>query len=266
MSFSGKFRRMCIEGRFTAGFVFAAWSAALIMILCTNRIRLFLRPEFSWLLGMGAVIAFALMFASFRRPAPVPFLRAVILLLPLLHMAATDSILGQDVFAKRFLGADVGFKEKELDTTGTSFPTSATRAPDVVSERAISEAFANAGQEMSLSSDEPFTALDLLRSPGQYAGKEVALLGLLYRNPDLELYFGTGRTVALYRFLITCCAADAMPLTVALDMENVPDLPPEQWVRVEGIFELLPHEDKTVPLIRVTRMTNVEPPASPYLY
>lgn len=258
-----RLKNACTSGRFTAGFVFTAWSVALIMILGTNRIRLFLRPEFSWLLGMGAVIALAFMLASIRRPAPVPFLRATILLLPLLHMAVTDSILGGDVFANRFLGVDVGTEE---GFSGQSFPDSSTHTPDAVSDRAISEAFANAGLEPLPNPDEPLTALDLLRSPGEYAGKEVTLLGLLYRNPDLERYFGAGRTVALYRFLITCCAADAMPLTVALDMKETPDLPPEQWVRVEGTFELLPHEDKTVPLIRVTRMTNVAPPASPYLY
>lgn len=266
--------------RLRGGLVFGAWGGTLAFLVLSGRYRLFLRPEFGWLLALGAVIAVGFLAAAVRSSVPLPLSRTLILLLPLLHLTASDpASVGKDMFANRFLGVQV----IASDPTESSFPRTAPGAgamsggagsrsvpeggnadSEKVPDEAISQGFA--GQEPGPVSTEPsLTILQLLRAPEKRAGSLVRLLGLLHRDARLESHFGPGRDVALYRFVIACCAADALPVTVALE-GDIPELDAEQWVEVEGRFDLTQHGNSTVPLIRVLRVIPVDPPAVPFLF
>jgi uncharacterized membrane protein YcgQ (UPF0703/DUF1980 family) len=70
----------------------------------------------------------------------------------------------------------------------------------------------------------------------------------------------------VYRFLINCCAADALPLSIALDSDQTGAFANDQWVEVAGIFDLQQINGKPVPIISMPRIKPVEAPAVPYLF
>lgn len=266
--------------RLQGGLVFGLWALTLTYILATDRVRLFLRPEFAWLVGIGAVIAVAFMIGSLRHPVRVPTLRLLILLLPLIHILSTDGGLGHDVFSNRFLGVDLTEKlpiadplqppPPDTDNIGNAdgpdrIMAAEAEPDDVVPDQIINQGFTGV-EDPIFRPDLPKTIVDLLREPHSYQGQTVEILGQIQQDQELSKHFGPGRTVALYRFVLVCCAADALPVTVALDNAPPADWQPQQWARVHGRFELEMVNGKTVPLIRQARITPTAPPPDPYLY
>ena len=89
--------------------------------------------------------------------------------------------------------------------------------------------------------------------------------GMILRDEQLKPYFG-GMDTAVYRFMINCCAADALPLAIALDSDQAEAFPNDQWVQVDGIFELQQINGKPIPMISRPLIRMVEAPAFPYLF
>lgn len=255
------------SARIRGGLIFGAWSAALLSLVFSGRTSQFLRPEFAWLLGFGAFVALAFLFAILRNPIQFPVSRMLILLLPLLHMAASDpASMGKDIFTNRFLGvyASVPPAETPRPKKGVATFPEANESASPVPDAVINQGFA--GQEdFPVTAEKDLTILQLLRSPQAHAGKTVTLLGLLHRDPKLEESFGPGRNVALYRFVIACCAADALPVAVALEGE-IPAHGPDQWAEIKGLFELPEINGTPIPVVRVHSIEMVPPPANPFLY
>ncbi len=254
--------------RLRGGLVFGAWTATLLFLALTDRTRLFLHPGFAWLLGLGAVIASGFFVAILRDPVPLPLSRTLILLMPLLHLAASDpASMGRDIFSKRFLGAAIAASETSGTPAETATSMSAMPETDSVPDEVISQGFANQGlaDAEPVTGESSLTILQLLRAPERHADTTITLLGLVHRDAELAKHFGPGRTAALYRFVLACCAADALPATVALE-GDIPDLAPEQWVEAEGTFTLVPSDKGDVPVLKIRKITPVVPPADPFLY
>jgi uncharacterized repeat protein (TIGR03943 family) len=89
--------------------------------------------------------------------------------------------------------------------------------------------------------------------------------GMIMRDEALKEYFD-GRDTVVFRFMITCCAADALPLPIAVDSERSVGFDKDQWVRVTGTFSLLRVGDNPVPLVVDAAIEPIEAPAVPYLF
>jgi uncharacterized repeat protein (TIGR03943 family) len=109
------------------------------------------------------------------------------------------------------------------------------------------------------------TMLEILLNPKLYEGQRVIVTGMFLRDEQLKEYFG-GRDAAVFRFMINCCAADALPLVIALDSDQTNAFANDQWVQVDGIFSLHPINGKQVPMFSEPRIKKVEAPAVPYLF
>jgi uncharacterized repeat protein (TIGR03943 family) len=109
------------------------------------------------------------------------------------------------------------------------------------------------------------TILDIFRNPSLFNGQRVIVTGMILHDEQLKPHFG-GRDTAVYRFLINCCAADALPLAIALDSDQADTFANDQWVQVDGIFDLQQINDKPVPIFLKPRIKPVEAPAVPYLF
>lgn len=254
--------------RLRGGLVFGAWAAALFFLAVTDRTRLFLHPSFAWVLGIGAVIATGFFIAILRNPTPLPLSRTIILLLPLLHLAASDpTSMGQDIFSKRFLDATITAPENSGHTIKASENSTEMAYTETVPDEVISQGFANQGftADKPVTGEPSLTILQLLRAPERHVETTVKLLGLVYRDAELEKHFGPGRKTALYRFVLACCAADALPVTVGLE-GDIPDFAPDQWVEAEGVFSLVPIDKGSVPVLKLVKITPVDSPADPFLY
>ena len=92
------------------------------------------------------------------------------------------------------------------------------------------------------------------------AGRFVTVIGQCDVASDPAL-----RRFGLYRFVVTCCIADAR--LVVIDVIPPPDVEVEarQWVRVGGVIRLDPMEAGGQPVIHAATISKIPPPSSPYL-
>ena len=83
------------------------------------------------------------------------------------------------------------------------------------------------------------TALtSLYETPKLFEGKQVSVIGMVDTNEDIARQFGD-RAKVLFRFLISCCAADAQPIALIFETKQQTTIKGENvWVRVSGKFTL----------------------------
>jgi uncharacterized repeat protein (TIGR03943 family) len=245
-------------------FVFAAWTLFLIYLLISQRYAAFLRPEFGLLLALAHLIALGFTLTAMVRSLNAATdnasaLRSLILLMPILYsMIMPDTMLGHQAFNKRFTG-NTSSSIKWRDQSGNS-SQSAENGPETPMTQEDSE---NENGQPKMPQER--TILELLMNPKLHSGQRVIVTGMILNDAQLKSYFG-GRETAVYRFLITCCAADALPLAIALDSEHIDDVDNDQWVQVEGVFELKQIDGKPVPMVAAPQIRKIEAPAVPYLF
>lgn len=113
-----------------------------------------------------------------------------------------------------------------------------------------------------------FSVLDwagLLRQTSDvafYTGKQADVTGIVTAadgDPD---------TFYLTRFVVTCCAVDAQPVGVPVQLAGWDDeLDVDQWVRVEGGFQTNRSAASSEPVALVPEsIEQVDQPSDPYLY
>lgn len=243
--------------------VFAIWTGFLIYLLASRRYVAFLRPEFGLLLAVAHFVAMGFMLAAMVRPkttemdAPA-ILRALVLLVPVLYFMVMPNtmMLGNQAFKKRFTGTNNGAMSRQ--------------APSMISSQGSENDSDVAAPLKELDSTrqgmpQERTILEIFLNPNFYKGQRVIVTGMILRDEQLKPHFG-GRDTAVYRFLINCCAADALPLAIALDSDQTDVFSNDQWVQVDGIFDLQQISGKPVPMVSKARIKTVEAPAVPYLF
>ena len=242
--------------------VFAIWTGFLIYLLASQQYMAFLRPEFGLLLAVAHFVALGFMLAAMTRPktsqVDLPaILRALVLLVPVLYsVAMPDAMLGNQAFKKRFIGTNNGAINRQAPSMLSS--KGSENNPDFA---APPEELDDTRQE----TPKEQTILDLFLNPNFYKGQRVVVTGMILRDEQLKTHFG-GRDTAVYRFLINCCAADALPLAIAIDSDRADAFAKDQWVQVDGIFNLEVINGKPVPMVLKPLIKPVEAPAVPYLF
>ncbi|BBO92473.1 TIGR03943 family putative permease subunit [Desulfosarcina ovata] len=237
--------------RWLGPLLFGVWSAALLYLLVAGRYTMFLRPGFGLLLALAHFIAMGFMIAALpgERPAIVDIggaLRVLVLLVPILYLLSLPTAtLGSRAFTNRFVGTSNMTATRAGKPAKTKPP--ARRATDMYH------------------ADGELTILDLMLNPEPHDGRRVVFTGMMLHDGVLKKYFD-GHDTAVYRFLINCCAADALPLAVAVDSEQAKDLATDQWVRVEGVFHLRRMGDDAIPMVEDAIVVPVDAPRNPYLF
>jgi len=251
-----------IFSRWLHPFVFGAWMVALVYLLGSRRYMDFLRPEFGLLLVPAVFIAMGFMIAAIagNRTTDVDVstaLRAAVLLLPLVFLiGAPNAMLGELAFKNRFLGTGT-IASNSQKPSGERFPWENGQNEEEASLVDTTHPRLRAAGECFIT--------DLYRRAGRYEGRRVVFTGMIMRDEALKEHFG-GRDTAVYRFLITCCAADALPMAVAVDTDLAKPFAKDQWVRVTGTFSLQRLEDKSFPLVTDAALEPIEAPTIPYLF
>ena len=95
------------------------------------------------------------------------------------------------------------------------------------------------------------------------AGSPATLTGFISADPDdpQNVFFVT-------RFFVTCCAADAQPVGVAVFQPDwKQSLALDDWVEVTGAFDLNPSVKSRQPMVLVPQqVSEVDEPNDPYVY
>lgn len=100
------------------------------------------------------------------------------------------------------------------------------------------------------------------QNPSYYRGKPVNTVGIVTASegsPDVFL---------LTRFVVTCCAVDAQPVSIPVYMPGWQDeVSVDSWVRIEGGFQPSPSGVSGSPVVIVPlSITDEEVPNEPYLF
>lgn len=100
------------------------------------------------------------------------------------------------------------------------------------------------------------------QNPSFYRGKPVNTLGMVVEAE------GTPDVFLLTRFVVTCCAVDAQPVSIPVYMPGWRDeLVLDSWVRIEGGFQPAPAGVTSAPVVIVPlQITDEEVPREPYLF
>ena len=234
-------------GRYGRPLLYLAWFSALAGLLPGGAYEAFLRPEFGFLLGAAVAVLLGFLAVDMGRPPAPPkpifgeTLRILILAMPLAYLSIGRGVaLDSSAFAKRWTGTAGG---------GNAIAAGEPAAPPAAPEAAVQEA----------------DLVGLCWNSDAYEGQTVAVEGMLRHEPDVAARYG-GNGWLLYRFVISCCAADAQPAAVMLTGEMATNWTNDAWVRATGRFTLRPDEPRPVPILEVGALDPMQKPRNPYLY
>jgi uncharacterized repeat protein (TIGR03943 family) len=91
-------------------------------------------------------------------------------------------------------------------------------------------------------------------------GQRVRLVGMVARSESLGV-----DEIALVRYTIAHCVADARPLGLLVITPDVDHLATDQWVRIDGVLASRERQGERLVSIRAETVTPIEEPANPYL-
>jgi putative membrane protein len=123
----------------------------------------------------------------------------------------------------------------------------------------VAAQFVPAGYEEYTQLNIGDTIFDTVRAPKQkLTHAKIFLRGKVIRSSLLK-----ADEIIVYRVVITCCAADGMPLGIVVKLPAKLDFQPDEWVGVEGTVQLLPFDEKLKSIDPIAAMV---PPEKIYPY
>ncbi|MGA2231108.1 MAG: TIGR03943 family protein [Tepidisphaeraceae bacterium] len=227
------------------GLVLGVWALVLGSLLIFGRYTLFLRPQL-WPLQLATLlILMFFLLAMIIRPAHAgsgrirlaAWVRGGMLLLPLLYMSnlvsgAATSGLNSFALQKRSLGFT-----SALDSTSADIDTSAIPGANEL----ISLAY-------------------LSKHTSRLMGNHVVVEGRVFKDDTLP-----AGEFTLFRFVVVCCAADAMPMQVAVKSSQISGLHNDDWVRVGGTLRSENRNGTQFIVIDADAVNSIPTPDEPYL-
>lgn len=210
-----------------------------------------LHPSLWWLAGSATIVLTLLLAVNLRRDLPRSQEAAswhkwpgfLILLVPLLYfIPARQGQFDAATLERRAIQTSSGFIPHELSKgaqTDDGYP------PPLPPKKAAT--------------DIPLNKLAM--EPEKFIGREVEIVCRTFVDKRLpeDLFM-------CYRYLITCCAADALPVFVFVRYPEAGTIKNDQWIEAKGVFSLIENEKITVPSIQTESVRYVEEPPFPYLF
>lgn len=200
---------------------FFIWTVTFCYLIWDDNYTLFLKPSFGFLIyaGMAISILFTMGTCLDIHPSSRPgseTINALFLLIPILFiLSAGDKTLGSAALSKR----TIAMPTSEMEMPILSLPEP---PGDMAMDKASND---NHSIEISMS--------ELLKNWAQYSGKSVTFEGLFYNAME-----GGESHPMVFKYLITCCAADALPVAVFLEDAPIEPLIDDDWIRVTGVVTL----------------------------
>jgi uncharacterized repeat protein (TIGR03943 family) len=232
----------------TCGF----WCVTLVWLLAADRYRSFLAPGFWPLVAIGAILFAAFGLALWRFPtaghaAPGgEGLRLAILILPLAFLYAVPApVAGSYALENR-----AGLRSLRQAPGAAGGPGQTGAASGDSDVRGAVDA----------TKATPMSLVQLAMEFPENVHQRVSIEGMVYTPQEVP----QGCAV-LFRFVISCCAADAQPLAILIRGEGAEKLAKDTWVRVEGVIGTTKIEGRDVPTLAVEHLEKIAPPGEPYL-
>lgn len=216
-----------------------AWMLGLSGLLVGRGYETFLAANFLPVVALAAVALAPMALCSLlRRSSPrlgaKEALGTAIILLPLVYIHhSLGTTLGAGAFNARYVGTGPG--------GGSAAPVRG-----------------GPGAETSL--------LALFTEPEKYDGVDVAAVGMLAKdNRQVEEILGE-KLPLVFRFVVNCCTADAMPVALVLEGGGAERLENDAWIEASGTFRIRNVGGQELLVLENARIAAAAKPAQPYLY
>lgn len=97
--------------------------------------------------------------------------------------------------------------------------------------------------------------------PQKYMDRTVKMTGFVYKEDGFE-----SNQLALTRFLITHCIADASSIGFLAEFDGASTVEQDTWLEVEGTIELTKYDGSEMPILKITSWKIIAEPKEPYVY
>lgn len=225
-------------------FSMAAWAAALGYLIYNDNYQFFLAPKFGFLIAAGLVLsliyAVSLAGKGITKNADHT-IKGLVLILPILFIcSAGSSTLGNFALSKRTI---TPIETKALETQPLIPPLSA-ESPE------------------ASDSDLPLVSFsDLIRKWENYDGKRIRVEGLFANTVSGDDSFSV-----VFRYFISCCVADAMPVGVFIAGQKDSGIKDNDWVIAGGKVQYRKIEGYDVIFMTVENLEKKEKPSKNSVY
>jgi uncharacterized repeat protein (TIGR03943 family) len=248
--------------------VLLPWALTLLWLVRSGRYRDFVVPAFGPLLAAAYVAVLVLVLLELYRTeaaarAGARLLSAATLLVPLAFVLhARGARLDGWAYERRAVGlptvtggAAAGRADPAPAPQGRTFTYIPGRPAPIVGQEVAP--VGEPSEEVSLRA--------LYARPESYQGKQITVVGMAHGHERARREFGA-QALVVYRFALSCCAADALPLSaVVLPAPGQPPPPDDAWVSVHGRLTLRDSSTGKVPVLEDASLAPTPEPRSPYL-
>lgn len=234
----------------------AAWGILMLKYWLTGKLYLLIHPDYFWLAIVGGIVLLivalfkGLQLWKHRRQADKANALHINVFPPgwgsLLLLTA--AILGLIITPRAFAS------QTALDR-GVTELIDATRVQP--------QAFRAQVRPEERSLVDWVRTLNVYPEPDAYAGQKVKVQGFVIHQPNVSQEY-----IFLARFILNCCAADAYPvgLPVQLPTSSRQQYPPDTWLEVEGQMTTQTIGDKRQLTIAANSLKKIPQPQNPYSY
>lgn len=233
----------------------AAWGILMLKYWITGKLYLLIHPDYFWLAILAGIalliIAFfkGLQIWQHRRRPEIPNVMHISLFPPgwgsflLLATAILGLTITPRVFASQ-TALDRGVTESLVGTRSQPQAFRATMRPE---ERSLVDWI---------------RTLNVYPEPDAYTGQKVKVQGFVIHPPNVgEKY------IFLARFVLSCCAADAYPVGLPVEIASSrQQYPPDTWLEIEGQMTTQSVTEKRQLTIKATSIKKIPQPKNPYSY
>lgn len=236
----------------------AIWGALLIKYWLTGELRLLIHPNYFLLVLNTGIVLLAL--ATFKGFQFIPQLlkrrfrdRATAQHISFFPPGWSSGLL---VFTA-ILGLLV---EPKVFTSQTAIQRGVTES--LTSTRVQAQSFHKTSKPEERSLIGWIRTLSVNPEPDSYTNQKVNVNGFVVYSPDLSSQY-----LLLTRFVITCCAADAYPVSLPVKLNGTRDTyKPDTWLQVEGKMITETLSGKRQLTIEANSVKEIPEPANPYDY
>lgn len=204
-----------------AAAVLLIWVAASGFLLLDGHYQLFLSPRFGILIWISLAIlclyTTSLFFYQPIQPVKDALIKGAVLLMPILFIFSTgDRTLGGYALSKRPLTSP-----NPLQTPQIKESPATPAMPGTVNPSAEEP-----------TGDTGLSILKLILEWNTRRGSRVTLEGVYFEPEGKD-----GNSAVVFRYLVSCCAADAQPLGVVIPRDTTGQITDHDWVRITGVVE-----------------------------
>jgi uncharacterized repeat protein (TIGR03943 family) len=226
------------------------WALLLVSLLLPDSsgaltLHTFLKPDLWWLVSFGALIYFTFLLVPYSecgcghnhvKSRLGAFVKPLILLAPIPFIVAFgDAEYGSDGLSTRLVKKNLQLKTSTASVTG----------PELI------------GRDTTALTD----FLKLSNEPESFIGRRVKTIGMLYQDGQ-----GSEDHLLGFRYVMSCCAADAMPVGVLINKPEGFVLEKDAWYEFEGIVKPDSIEGYFVVKMDDVLIRQIEKPSQTWLY